>query len=64
MTEDTQLMFLWVAYAILATGAFVAVLVWGFRAGQFRDARRAAGLALRSEIPNDKDEGRRMKEEA
>ncbi len=51
-TESVQLLYLWIAFAVLAVIGISAILVWAVRSGQFSEQERARGLPLVSGVPD------------
>jgi cbb3-type cytochrome oxidase maturation protein len=53
MTEEKQLLIMWIVYSVVALAGVAAFFVWAVRSGQFSQQDRARGLALKSGIPEE-----------
>jgi hypothetical protein len=51
MSGDAAFLLLWIDFTVLALTAVTAAVIWGVRAGQFRNQDSARYLPLRSGIP-------------
>ena len=53
MSQQQQLLIVWLTFAVLGSAAVIVVLVWAVRTGQFAHQDRARRLPLEAGIPEE-----------
>ncbi len=59
-TFEYRLLIVWSTFTVLAVGAFIWVIVWAIRSGQFSNNKHAQYLPLKSRIPEDSEESKNV----